>query len=108
MQEINEEEENNSKESKIDIQSSDYLSLLNKIFYTSLNDSNKFLPIIISTDEIPRLFHYLKIPKDLKETTKEDENNTKSYNIKNKIEILQILLSLFKLNKNLIYLFTNK
>ena len=108
MQEINEEEKNNSKESKIDIQGSDHLSLLNKIFYTSLNDSNKFLPIIISTDEIPRLFHYLKKPKDLKEETKEDENNTKSYNIKNKVEILQILLSLFKLNKNLICLFTNK
>ena len=109
MQEINEEEKNNSKESKIEIQSSDHLSLLHKIFYTSLNDSNTFLPIIISTDEIPRLFHYLKKSKDLKEETKEDENNKESYNnIKNKVEILQILLSLFKLNKNLICLFTNK
>ena len=108
MQEINEEEKENSKESKIEIQSSDHLSLLHKIFYTSLNDSSIFLPIIISTDEIPRLFHYLKNQKDLKEITKEEAATPGSFNTKNKIEILQILLSLFKLNKNLICLFTNK
>ena len=104
MQEINEKEKENSKESKTDIQSTDNLSLLHKIFYTSLNDSSTFLPIIISTDEIPELFHYLQKSKDLKE----GENNTEIYNTKNKIETLQILLSLFKLNKNLICLFTNK
>ena len=108
MKEMNELEKDNIKESKIDNQSKNHLSLLQKIFYTSLNDSNTFLPILISTDEIPRLFHYLKKQKDLKEGEKEDENNTESYNIKNKVEIFQILLSLFKLNKNLICLFTKK
>ena len=88
-----------------------HLSILKKIFHVSPLNQNTFLPIIRSTEDIPRLFYYLNKKKDLKDDNK--DNNDKIDDLElltfdNKIEILKILISLFKSSKNLINLFTNK
>ena len=80
-------------EDKQNIQTSDS-SILFKIFYSSPNDPLTLSPIIKSTDELPHLFYLLKNPKIL--------------NFKEKFEILQKLMPLFKSNTNLIYLFAKR
>ena len=109
MQEINEEQK--TKPINLEIPNKKHLSLLKKIFHTNPLYPNLFLPILISTDDIQELFFYLK--KDKIENESNNENNNENndsgdISFKNKIEILTILMSLFKLNKNLINLFSNK
>ena len=109
MQEINEEQ--NTNHINLEIPNKKHLTLLKKIFHVNPLHQNLFLPILISTDDIHALFYYLKKREKGKESNNENTNeNNDSYDLtfKNKIEILTILMTLFKLNKNLINLFTNK
>ena len=92
MQEENKIQISKSEEEQ-NIQTSDS-SILFKIFYSSPNDPLTLSPIIKSTDELPHLFYLLKNPKIL--------------NFKEKYEILQKLMPLFKSNTNLINLFAKR
>ena len=92
MQEENKIQISKSEEEQ-NIQTSDS-SILFKIFYSSPNDPLTLSPIIKSTDELPHLFYLLKNPKIL--------------NFKEKFEILQKLMPLFKSNTNLINLFAKR
>ena len=103
MEERNSQAKNNSL--KTQISEKKHLEYLKKIFHVSPLYPNKFLPIIISTDDIPQLYFSLKKEKNTKESNLKDEkndNNIKDLNIQNKIEILTILMALFKSNRNLI------
>ena len=69
--------------------------------------SLKFLPLIISTDDISRLFFYLS--KSNKQNNNNDnQDESEDFTFQNKIDILTILMSLFRSNKNLMSLFINK
>ena len=70
------------------------LSVLSKIFYTSQNDPSTLSSIIKSTDDLPYLFYLLKNPTHL--------------NFKEKFEIFQKLMTLFKSNSNLVNLFIKR
>ena len=105
MQIVNEQE----KEKPLIIMKSknNHLSLLKKIFYVSPSNQFKFLPLIISTDDISRLFFYLS--KSNKQNNNNDnQDESEDFTFQNKIDILTILMSLFRANKNLISLFINK
>ena len=106
MQVINEEEKNEPIEPEI--QKNSHLSILKKIFHTSSKEPNSFLPILISTDDIPKLFYYLKKTKYSDKEKVEKDNALENLNFQKKLEILNILMNLFKSNKNLICLFMNK
>ena len=100
MQEINEQE---NQKPKILHSNKKHLSLLKKIFYVSPSNEAKFLPLINSTDDIPRLFFYLS-----KNNNQKIGEDSEDYTFQNKIDILTILMSLLKSNKNLISLFMSK
>ena len=90
-----------------------HLSLLKRIFHVSPLNKDMFIPILLSTDDIPKLFFYLNksnnLTEDIKDNKeKEKENDNEEFTFQNKIEILTILMSLFKSNKSLISLFMNK
>ena len=68
-------------------------SLFNDIFIESKEDPNQFLPILKSSDSIPKIIPFLK-----------DTKNP----ISDKIAFLSSLNSLFKDNKNLIHCFMDK
>ena len=109
MEEIN--DKNPSENINLEPEQKEYLSLLKKIFHVNPMDPDKFSPILISTDEISKLFYYLNKKKD--ENVLNNEHNNKKddlgdLNFKNKIEIFSIIMTLFKQNKNLINLFTKK
>ena len=109
MQEINDKDRQEAI--KVEISSNNHLSLLKQIFHINPLHPNIFLPILISTDDIPKLFYYLNIQKDedeLKKENTEEKNESKELNSQNKIEIFKILMELFKQNKNLINLFTKR
>ena len=99
-------DENSTKSISEENQNKNHLSLLKKIFHISPSAQNQFLPIIISTDDIPRLFYYLN--KKRNESNNKENNDFPEYNFQNKIEILKILMDLFKSNKSLINLFQSK
>ena len=89
----------------------EHLSLLKKIFYANPLSPDKFSPILISPDEISKLFYYLNKKKNENELNNENNNkkdDLEDLNFKNKIEIFTIIMALFKQNKNLINLFAKK
>jgi hypothetical protein len=88
MQEINEQE---NQKPKILHSNKKHLSLLKKIFYVSPSNEAKFLPLINSTDDIPRLFFYLS-----KNNNQKIGEDSEDYTFQNKIDILTILMSLLK------------
>ena len=109
MQETNEQD--SIKASLSNNSDKKHLSLLKKIFHVSPLNKDIFLPIILSTDDIPKLFFYLNKTNSLKEgnkDNKEKEKDNEDLTLQNKIEILTILMSLFKSSKSLISLFINK
>ena len=109
MQEINGKDP--QKEIKIETPSKNHLSLLKQIFHINPLYPNIFLPILISTEGIPKLFYYLNKQKNESELEKvniEEHKDSKELNSQNKIEIFSILLNLFKQNKNLINLFIKR
>ena len=89
-----------------------HLSLLKKIFHVNPLYPNIFLPILISSDDIPRLFYYLKKKKIENESNKNEDNHnnndSEALSFDNKLEIFTILMTLFKQNKNLVNLFTKR
>ena len=99
MQEQNIAENSNSSEI-LNVQK-DIISPLSKIFYSSPQDQNTLLPIIKCIDELPHLFYILRKP-----LSSSEEN--KKINFKEKFEIFQKLMTLFKQNTNLINLFTER
>ena len=109
MEEINDKD--NSKSINLEIPQKEHLSLLKKIFHMNPLYPNIFLPILKSSDDIPKLFFYLKKPKNENESNKGDNNkisDSEELTFENKIEILTVLMALFKQNKNLINLFTKR
>ena len=109
MQESNDKD--NSKSINLEIPQKEHLSLLKKIFHVNPLYPNIFLPLLISSDDIPKLFFYLKKPKNENESNKDDngkKSDSEELTFENKIEILTILMALFKQNKNLINLFTKQ
>ena len=110
MQEKKDEEIPNSKNEEIP--NKNYLSLLSKIFHLCPLTQNKFLPIIISTDNIPKLFYYLNNEKresdEINKENTEKNNDFQDYTFQNRMDILKTLMDLFKANKSLINLFQNK
>ena len=99
MQEQNIAENSNSSEI-LNVQK-DIISPLSKIFYSSPQDQSTLLPIIKCIDELPHLFYILRKP-----LSSSEEN--KKINFKEKFEIFQKLMTLFKQNTNLINLFTER
>ena len=109
MEEINDKDASNNI--NLETPQKDHLSLLKKIFHVNPLYPNIFLPILISPDEISKLFYYLKKKKDENESNIENINkkdDLEELNFKNKIEIFSIIMTLFKQNKNLINLFAKK
>ena len=68
-------------------------SLFNEIFIESKSTPNKYIPIIKSSDKIPEIITFL---------------NDNKKQIKEKINILSSLITLFKENNNLISFFIDK
>ncbi len=105
MQIVNEQE----KEKPLIVmkQKNNHLSLIKKIFYVSPSNQFKFLPLIISTDDISRLFFYLS-KSNKPNNNNDNQDESEDFTFQNKIDILTILMTLFRANKNLISLFINK
>ena len=79
----------------------DKIFLLTNIFHSIPNSPNRLLPLISSPNDINTLFSFLNCNNENSE-----ESNINS--IKSKIEILNFLSSLFKMNSNLIFIFIKK
>ena len=79
----------------------DKIFLLTNIFHSIPNSPNRLLPLISSPNDINTLFSFLNCNNDNNE-----ESNI--FNIKSKIEILNFLSSLFKMNNNLLFIFLKK
>ena len=109
MEEMN--DKSTSQNLNLETPQKEHLSLLKKIFHVNPLCSEKFLPILISTDEISKLFYYLNKKKEENDLNNENNNrkdDLEDLNFKNKIEIFTIIMALFKQNKNLINLFAKK
>ena len=92
------EEEDNRKNDKT--------FLLTNIFHCIPNTPNRLLPLISSPNDINILFSFLNYNNDNSDENITNENNKNS--IKIKIELLNFLMTLFKMNDNLIYTFIKK
>ena len=80
--------------------------LLTNIFHCIPNLPNRLLPLVSSPNDINTFFSFLNYNNENTEENSTDENFQNT--IKTKIELLNFLMSLFKMNNNLIFLFINK
>ena len=80
--------------------------LLTNIFHSIPNNPNRLLPLVSSPNDINTLFSFLNYNNENTEENNTDINFQNT--IKTKIELLNFLMSLFKMNNNLIYLFVKK
>ena len=80
--------------------------LITNIFHSYPNCPNNLLPLISSPNDIHILFSFLNYNNESTEENNSDVNFKNT--IKTKIELINILLNLFKMNNNLIYVFIKK
>ena len=97
-QEKENDKENNNPNEKI--------FLFTNIFHAIPNNPSKLLPLVSSPNDINILFSFLNYNNENTEENIKDENYKKT--IYTKIQLLNFLMSLFKINSNLIYLFLKK
>ena len=104
----------NNKEEKLELlnienqDKNNLLLLLHKIFHVSPKNQNSFSPILISTEDIPKVLYNLKKTTELKNEDIGEKLNSGNFSFQNKIDTLKILFSLFRANKNLMHVFMNK